>query len=719
VPDEGVVTGSNPSECHDLGVLLVPGIGERRQGTTLLRWGGALQRWLDQWLWRATVPSVERGIVVQQSERRPSPSDVPAHATLALAADAGKRLWLFAEAWWISEVSPLRFREVVRWVVPLLPSLASEYSVAATPKVDPEDPPPTLGSRGSRWVERASFSGLIWLFAPILPILLGALIIVSAVFLIALPPAALLAGLGVVLLERLPIVGQWIDSLTSRLARGVTGDYHLFSHDAFARAAMIDHIRRDVEWLRTRGCKRVVIVAYSQGAILCHDMLNSAPPKAPVDLLITVGSGIHRVDSLRRLYRTGRLHHAGAGFGALAMLSIGMLLVVGQLGSPALGLWAWSGFALIVLGALLPGMHSPAIQADLAGAHQPSSTLMLMRSLFMGVGAAVLLAVGLVTGGWDGARLVLGATLINLGVTGYSRNDRMVAERSLARPYWLALPRTAVKRWIDYYATADPVPNGSLRTWTEDVRPKEGEAVHPEPRCVHNLRSIRADHFQYLGNMDEFVPQLALDLAGDGLNLGPLKSREDLLRQRAERRWRTYARTDARNLLLFAGLLALVTVTLGIGGGKGLSGIAADLGVSSAPPYGPLDRLLQSALDWLAQLPLVGQFFGNIASVAFAGVVAATAALCFAMVTVSWLWSLWNQRSIDQSLRRHLGSPQTTRARASMIRFFVLVGMLVAGCGIVAQRYAGVWWPWFAILAAAIFTAVVMIQRWRTILGPA
>jgi hypothetical protein len=657
---------------------------------------------------------VERGIIVQQAERQPTPSDVPAHATLVLAADGGRQSWLLAETWWTSEVSPLRFRKVVRWVVPLLPSLTSEYTLAAMPKIDSEDPPPALGITRPRWVERGNLSGLVWLFALALPIMLGAVFVMSAVFAILLTPATLLAGLGVVLLERLPIIGRWIDSLTSRLARGVTGDYYLFSHDAFARAAMIDHIRRDVEWLRARKCKRVAIIAHSQGAILCHDMLRSATPKAPVDLFITIGSGIHRIDNLRTLYRKGRLNHAWLSFSALAMLSIGILLAVNETAGPGfIGTAARVGCLAIVMGALIPDIQVAG--RDTPSSYEPFLILSPMRASLMLLGGATLLAGGMLVGGFPGARLMFSGLLIFFGMRVYSNNERMIAERTLERPYWLALPRTAVKRWINYYATADPAANGSLRTWTGDVRPKAGEATHPEPRCVHNLRSIRADHSHYFNNMDEFVPQLALDLAEGGLSLNPLKTRHDLVRQRAERRWRTYARTDIRNLLLFTGLLALVTVTRRVGGGRGMAGLGADLGVSSAPPYGTLDRLLQSLLNWLAQLPLLGDFFVTVPLTEFAGVVAATAVLCIAMLIVSWLWSLWNQRSIDQSFQRHAGAPRTW---PSMIGFFCLAGVVVAAFGVVTQRYAGAWWLWFGILAGAIFTATVTIGRRRTILGP-
>lgn len=44
------MAGSPSSPQYQLGVLFVHGIGDQQQGSTLLRWGGAVVNWLDRWL---------------------------------------------------------------------------------------------------------------------------------------------------------------------------------------------------------------------------------------------------------------------------------------------------------------------------------------------------------------------------------------------------------------------------------------------------------------------------------------------------------------------------------------------------------------------------------------------------------------------------------------------------------------------------------------------
>ena len=67
------------------------------------------------------------------------------------------------------------------------------------------------------------------------------------------------------------------------------------------------------------------------------------------------------------------------------------------------------------------------------------------------------------------------------GIVGYALAYRKV-EIQIETPPQLALPRDAFDdrddqdewvHWIDYYSTADPVPNGPLVTWTTAEPPKK------------------------------------------------------------------------------------------------------------------------------------------------------------------------------------------------------------------------------------------------------
>jgi hypothetical protein len=699
----------------DLGVLFVHGIGEQRQYSTLSRFGGALQRWLRQWeegrrdeaqYGRVAPPPL---IDVLAVDPRPGDRKVPGHAEMAVGSD---KKWLLAEAWWAPEVTPPRFKDFIRWVLPMFPWLAAEYAVAAGQRVYRPDPSPSLHDRRpSRW-ERGSLAGLVWLASPLIAVVLMVVCLLLAV------------------LQRLPVVGKRVSSLTVSLVKGV-GDSYLFAHDYFARTAMVQRIRKDLEWLRAKGCEQVAVVAHSQGAALCHDMLRADDRPKGVDLLVTVGSGVQRLDGFRQLYRNATLRSIGWwSIGAMAALAAGMVLVVGALGPGVPGLWAWSGIALVLAGALIPGMYNSWTAAskplsapdDEAGRVFPG---VLVGTAFASVGALALGVAGLIAEGQVGVRLGVGGALMLVGIVGYGVAYRKV-EAQIETPPRLALPPDAVVDWVDYYSTADPVPNGPLVTWTTPERPeRDHQSVHPRPRLVYNLRSVHGDHSFYFDNVDEFVSQLALDLAGKGgLALGRLTGRNDLLRERAGRRWRTSCRSDFRNLLLGGGLLGALAVSLRLGGGGGWRGLGADLGVRTQPPHGPLGQLARSVLDWLARLPFLGSL-KNIDLQVFAGLLVAAVVVTAGAMALGWLWSMWDRHATTGFFQRYqtgaagLGGVTAVLRWAPTVGFFLVAGLLLAGTAAVAQRFAGAWWLWLAFLALGAFTALLAVKRWQTCFGPA
>jgi hypothetical protein len=706
-------------------VLFVHGIGEQQQYSTLARSGGALQRWLRQWEdgRPAKQPASDRVapppvVDVLAVESHPEKREVPAHAEMAVGS--GKP-WLLAEAWWAPEVTPPKFRDFVRWVLPMFPWLAAEYAVAAGQRVYRPDPSPSLHGRTPSPVERFSLAGLVWLASPLIAV------------------AAMVVCLLLALLQRLPVIGKRVSALTVNLVKGV-GDSYLFAHDALARTAMVQRIRNDLAWLRHNRCERVAIVAHSQGAALCHDMLRADDrPKGQVDLLVTVGSGVQRLNGFRRLYSAATLRSIGWwSIGAMAALAAGTVLVVGALGPGVPGPWAWSGIGLVVAGALIPGTYNawvavkdPASEAPLTPNKEAGR---VVRGVFVGTavaiaGALALGVAGWVAGGQVGVRLGVGGALMLVGIVGYAVAYRRV-EVEIETPPRLALPSDAFDdrddrvRWVDYYASADPVPNGPLVTWTTPNWPQDdAEAVHPQPRLVYNLRSVQSDHSFYFDNADEFVSQFALDLVGKG-DLDPLRERSDLLPERAARRWRTSCRSDLRNLLLGAGSLGVLAVSLRLGGGAGWRGLGADLGVRTQPPHGPIGQLSRSVLDWLAKLPFLGAL-KDVDRHVFAGLLVAAVAIATGAIVLGWLWSLWDRHAIAAFFERHQNGSAGAGGLVAVLRlaptvaFFAVAALLLLGAAAVAQRYAGAWWLWLVFLTAGVFTAVLTCLRWLTCLGPA
>jgi hypothetical protein len=716
----------------DLGVLFVHGIGDQQQFSTLAQFGGALQSWLGRWTVGGRPTADEQiapppRVEVVAVDQDPDPDQRPAHAEVALKPRDGagqpERRWLLAEAWWAPEVRPPRFRDFARWILPMFPWLAAEYAVAASRRTLYLDSPPSVGDTKPGLLERFSLAGLFWLVSPVIAVLL--MVVCAAL----------------ALLQRLPRVGKRIGAINVTLAKGV-GDSYLFAHDGLARAAMLQRIRRSLAWLAERGCRRVVVVAHSQGAALCHDLLRSAErPQRRLDLLVTVGSGVHRLNGFRDLYLDAKLRSLGwASIGALALLTPGLVLTASGVGRPGVpGAWAWTGVVLVLAGVLVPWVYrvprvpeqAPPEPADPGPARRPARS----RDARLGLVGLALTCAGALTLHAAGRfaqpqrwTLAIGGLLVLLGALSYVLAYRQVEARIVANRPRLALPAEAVARWIDYYATADPVPNGPLVTWAdpEQPRPRTGPAVHPEPRCVHNLRSIYADHTAYFANADEFVSQLMLDLAGDELDLGLPEGRGSLLRERAERRWRTACRSNLRNLLLLAGVLGVAAISLELGGGRGWAGLGEDLGVTGRAGQGPFGEAAAAVHHWIGRLPLVGGVVGDLVGVpVFGGLLAAAAVMAAAAFALNWLWSVWDQRAIAAFFARRADAAATPPAAASARQasatpalpaaaFLGLSGLLLAAVAAVTARYAGTPWLLLAFAAAGLFTAALTTERWAT-----
>ena len=689
---------------YDLGVLFVHGIGDQQQNSTLARFGGSLQRWLRRFI----DPDGEDGrpeadriaheplVEVTEVQRRTAGGDTPAHASVLVGhpgRPGGPQRWLLAEGWWAAEVSPPTFKAFSRWVLPILPWVAAEYAVAGARRRQGEergDPSPTVSNRQQNWfeeqVERLSLAGVLWLLSPVLAVL-------------AMVGCSVLA-----LVQRLPVIGKRVNAVTANLVKGV-GDAYLFAYDGLARAAMLQRIRRNLDWLNNgeRRCHKVAIVAHSQGAALCHDLLRSGALRQhdPVELFVTVGSGVQRLNTLRDLHYDAKLRSRGwKSIAGLVALVAGLVLLLGGLGLPGLaGVGARVGGLAILAGCLIAG--------------PTESSWRRVGHALGNLGVVVLLAAGALAGGWPGARLIASGLTIWLGIWLYKRAARHVLEQLKDEPR-LALSDKAVRRWVDFYSTADPVPNGRLKTWKGKDQPAPPPAVHPTPRLVYNLRSLQADHSYYPDNAEEFVSQLASELAiASGLSSEPLVEEGRLEHARARRRWRTSCRSNARNLLLVAGLLGAVGITVGSGDGGGWAGVGADVGGASGP-FGQLARWVQ---DWLAKLPMVGGLAELVGQQTFAGILLATVVVAASATVLGRLWSIWDSNDVDRFFMPPGKTLGIWRALWPPWAFLGLTASLVVGIMAAVAAYASRPWVLLVALAASLlFTATLVWVRWRTCL---
>jgi hypothetical protein len=87
--------------------------------------------------------------------------------------------------------------------------------------------------------------------------------------------------------------------------------------------------------------------------------------------------------------------------------------------------------------------------------------------------------------------------LIGALITILSKSMRDVVTEPVSKP-------SGVKKWIDLYASADPVPNGATRT------SKDGPN---QSKRIWNRASLLTDHTSYWENLDEFVLRVVSECA--------------------------------------------------------------------------------------------------------------------------------------------------------------------------------------------------------------
>ncbi|WP_254991367.1 hypothetical protein [Cyanobium sp. N5-Cardenillas] len=387
-------TTVDTDEKQDLGVLFVHGIGQQKRGSTLVGFGEPLFRWFQErfdgiarswsftglrlsqqsdWLarkepgWRGpagltdttkhfeTLRSLAGSLAMDTAQGPLKPleemandaagnfvcaraflrdaqvtttsKDAPSHALLELQAldregTLHETRWLMAESWWAESFAAPRFRELATWLIAIVPwTMGSHFGVRVRRSV-----------RGIR-----ALSGLAR-FAAVLSLLKNMLLLVFSL------PVAVLLELGIaaiVLLGLLPIPGlsRVLVAIEGLLA-SFLGDSLVLVGSPMQQAAMIAQVHRDVTWLSER-CKRVAVIAHSQGGAVAHRALRGARPPE-VALLLTFGSGLRKLEELEQISKEsdgffGRLYLTFA-----AVLLIGFSLtgakILGMLGVMATGI---------------------------------------------------------------------------------------------------------------------------------------------------------------------------------------------------------------------------------------------------------------------------------------------------------------------------------------------------------------------------------------------
>jgi hypothetical protein len=391
-------------------------------------------------------------------------------------------------------------------------------------------------------------------------------------------PITILAVLGVLVLLllswlRIPGVEGVARAVEIRLA-AMFGDSYVLTKSPVQFDSTLETVNQDLEWLLHR-CQRVAIISYAQGSAIAHGLLRrlGACPRK-LRLFVTVGSGIEK------FYAIPQLVSSKSG---LVRVGITFLVVLSYLTN----FW---GVSLIV------GAEGFTIQ----------SIALLAASFLFFIWAT-----------WRAMAEV---------------HEGLTRTMHLKNPLLPGLDDGF--EWVDYYATFDLVPNGSL---FENADPSD---PRPEGIQVHNRGSAWSDHRTYLLNNDEFVPSLACRLAAAvGLRLDTVHAGDGLLLACARRwrRWRVKWLVTARTLIFLASFL----------GGFRLR--------SRLPIYG------QHVIDATPRLvrALVGKLLGPFSGLPFPLTAAQVVGLTAWLVTTGAaycllfsLWHMWEQTDLRHFLRR-------------------------------------------------------------------
>jgi hypothetical protein len=600
---------------HELGVLVVHGIGNQRQGDTLVRWGDAIGGWLRDWGGDPRPPST----VTFESIRLHPADPEPARGTLRICGPDGTVTWAMAEAWWADDFSTPGYRALAAWSVRALPTTLFGHVVDVARRASAR---PDGAGRLRLIVHRLRFIGRVLAgfaaMAVLAPLVVALLLVMLAVGLLPIP--ALRRAIAAV----------------QRVLTGTVGDSLILLESPIQAAAMTHRVVAGIRHLRQQGCRRVVVVAHSQGAAVATRALAEGDV-GRIDGLVTVGSGITKLQALTRAGEATWSAWLPAAVTFLtAALSVPIVsgLRAGAVSWPRL-LLVVAIWALLTLGipvALMP------FQGRWRSGRARVPVIVALVVLQLG-GLALLIQLG----GETAFAAVMLLAVIQLGGLAYGlalRRDTVVA----------APPPEQVGRWLDLWSRSDPVPNGPTRTATPHW---------PTSVEVRNLDSIVRDHSVYPEARDDALARVVTFLLATAA--GPVTVSADdarlLVYAAAHREWRVRWLRGTRWVVAASVLVFLWRRWADLGPGtqrvhRELSGIAVEL-----PEW----------LPWPASLDGPAAVGAGVLGVVAAG------GLLYAGATA--VWQLWN-RSAQACLfhgRRAEPQPRVLRVLVAIWCLVVLV----------------------------------------------
>jgi tetratricopeptide (TPR) repeat protein len=581
---------------YDLGVLLVHGIGQSGRGETLLRFGQPLRAAIESVaapeMPPAGIASEARAVTVAVSRATLEPNDGegPAHAELLIAGaaafasgsagtgapgDGGESRWLMAEAWWAKRFPTPTFGDILSFAFEILPwTLIAHFDrrfrrngFALHAALENRRHLWRIPALSSRWFVEGFKVTLMLALSPLLLIAIGSLVLLGA---LPITPVRNFAG------------------AVQRALAATVGDSFVFMQQPFTGAAICQSVTSDLEWLAAR-CKKVVVVAHSQGGAIAHRVLRG-PVTAPCDLLVTFGSGLAK---LAEMERTSVPH----GHGLLWLATLGISTAAASLVFHAISmrptmpvgasvvLTLLPAFIVVLAGFLFAVFDLITVPDRSSEQHdKPRDAVPALRWTVAFIITACVIIAGVFAYGGPAPNYWLGMLAFadfagGLALAyGSLRAWHVASGRSLnPRNQW-SLDREVYRErfqfhnrqldWYDFYASDDPVPNGRL---LDDFVPRELYSSE-----FSNARSLLLDHTSYWQNEDEFVPRVTRLL----LKTAGIKVRDETHAHTAQRRrWRVGWRVVAR------WTLAILTIL-----------VALDWWTSTTPE--PVGRAMQELMSF-------------------------------------------------------------------------------------------------------------------------
>jgi hypothetical protein len=278
---------ANPPQ-FDLGVLFVHGIGDQKRGSTLVDFGTPVVEWLEG---RASGAGGALGIGHTEITPHDAESQAdPAHTVISIDAPGVAQRWLMAESWWAESFATPPFIDMALWGFTVAPwAFGAHFGERVRAAWS--------APRKHRWDVLWRMPNLVGGFLS----LFGGLLL-SVVVMIGL---ALLMAVTFIPWKRLR---EAVASTQLRLAAWL-GDSYVVVARQIEFAAILTKVRGDLAWLAER-CQRVAVVAHSQGAAMAWHVLADEHRKA--GLLLTLGSGLRKLEQQRELRASPQMARAGA-----------------------------------------------------------------------------------------------------------------------------------------------------------------------------------------------------------------------------------------------------------------------------------------------------------------------------------------------------------------------------------------------------------------------